>query len=116
MLEIGNAKDDERLHSKLLADSYRFQGITATYMDGKLAVPSCKKWEKYQDPIDIKTMPISYNELGMALVRIPSQDEALKSWGMSCDAILQVVDRGDLITISLPLGASCNSLDIIWQC
>jgi hypothetical protein len=104
VLAIGNAEGDERLHSKLLADSYRFQGITGTYMDSELAVPTCENWirllvdriEKYQDPIDIKTMPIAYNELGMALMRIHSQEEALKSWDMSCDTILQSTNPGDL--------------------
>ncbi|TGJ81382.1 hypothetical protein E0Z10_g7386 [Xylaria hypoxylon] len=36
--------EDENLHSKLLADAYRFQGITAFYMGSDLAVPSCKEW------------------------------------------------------------------------
>ena len=73
-------------------------------MDGELAVPSCEKWisvlvdriEKYQDPIDIKTMPIPYNELGVALMRSFRQEEALKSWEMSCDTILQEMNSDEL--------------------
>ncbi|KAI0114142.1 hypothetical protein GGR51DRAFT_546784 [Nemania sp. FL0031] len=96
--------EDENLHSKLLADAYRFQGITAFYMDSDLAVPSCREWisllvqriEKYQSEGDIKMLPISYNELGMALMRVPDPSAAVKSWIMSCESLLQVTKPGDL--------------------
>lgn len=104
VLEVGDDKGDYRISSKLLADSYRYQGITATYMGTDLAVPSCRRWisllveriEKYQDPADTKTMPIAYNELGMALMRVPDQDEALRAWVMSCETLPQVTKKGDL--------------------
>ncbi|KAI1129073.1 hypothetical protein F5Y10DRAFT_277026 [Nemania abortiva] len=97
--------EDENLHSKLLADAYRFQGITAFYMDSDLAVPSCREWisllvkriQKYQSQVDIKMLPIAYNEVGMALMRVPVQSAAEKSWIMSCEALIQAAKPGDLI-------------------
>lgn len=104
VLEASNDGVGDELVSRLLADSYRFQGITATYMGSDLAVPSCRRWiellvdriQKYQDPADIKTMPIAYNELGMALMRTPDRDGALKSWEMSCDSLGQTTKPGEL--------------------
>ncbi|KAI0875968.1 P-loop containing nucleoside triphosphate hydrolase protein [Hypoxylon argillaceum] len=104
LLQADIMNEDENLHSKLLADAYRFQGITAVYMDTDLAVPSCTEWisllvqriQKYQSQVDIKILPIAYNELGMALVRVPDPSAAVKSWVMSCESLLQVTKPGDL--------------------
>ena len=73
-------------------------------MDSEVAVPSCKIWtsplvdrlQKYQESRDINTLPISNNGLGMALMRIPDQEEAVKSWLMSCEIIPQVAKSGEL--------------------
>lgn len=104
LLQADIMNEDENLHSKLLADAYKFQGITAIYMDTDLAVPSCTEWisllvqriQKYQSQVDIKMLPIAYNELGMALVRVPDPSAAVKSWVMSCESLLQVTKPGDL--------------------
>ncbi|KAI0811534.1 hypothetical protein GGR55DRAFT_688616 [Xylaria sp. FL0064] len=96
--------EDEDLHSKLLADAYRFQGIGAFYMDSDLAVPSCREWigllvqriQKYQSQVDIKMLPIAYNELGMALMRVPDPSASVNSWVMSCESLLQVTEPEDL--------------------
>ena len=105
MLEsFAGARDEERW-TKLLADSYRYQGITGIYKDNPTAVNNCKKWldilidriEKYGDPSDVKTMPIAYNEIGMALMRIHDLAEAKQSWVMSCEILEKVADTRELV-------------------
>ncbi|KAH8599926.1 hypothetical protein B0O99DRAFT_649383 [Bisporella sp. PMI_857] len=89
------------LSSKLLADSYRYQGVTATQIGDylrDLAVPSTEKWiellvesiEKYQQQTDINTLSIGYNEYWISLMRLPNQEEAEKSCAMSCETIRQM--------------------------
>lgn len=73
-------------------------------MDSGKAVSSCKKWisllvdriEKYQEQVDINTLPIAYNEYGIALMRIPDEKEAVRSWVVSCDTLRQAVKPGEL--------------------
>ena len=104
VLDIKKDEGDENTYSRLLADSYRFQGIIGAYMGTEVAVPSCKKWigllveriQKYQEPGDIKTLPIAYNETGIALMRVPHQKEALSAWVMSCDTIQQQKESAEL--------------------
>lgn len=104
VLEGSTDNDDDRVRTRLLADAYRYQGIAAIYMGSDVAVPSCKRWigllveriEKYQDQVDIMALPIAYNEIGMALMRVPDKDAAIKSWVMSCDTLAQVTKPGDL--------------------
>ncbi|KAF2758785.1 hypothetical protein EJ05DRAFT_538089 [Pseudovirgaria hyperparasitica] len=87
---------DEKLSSKLLADSYRYQGISGIHRDDPSAISNCTKWleilvdriAKYGLEEDKRTLPIAYNEIGMALMRIPDEAEAVKSWTMSCDALV----------------------------
>lgn len=52
--------------------------------------------EKYQEPADIKTMPIAYNELGTSLMRIPDKEEAVKSFIMSCEILEETTGPDDL--------------------
>lgn len=96
---------DARLFTKLLADCHRYQGITAVYKnDPEAAVTHCKAWmgilvhriEVYDDKEDITTLPIAYNELGIALMRHGDVDEARKSWIISCET-LKPNKPGDLI-------------------
>ncbi|KAJ8128277.1 hypothetical protein O1611_g5357 [Lasiodiplodia mahajangana] len=103
LLEASRIKD-ENLHSKLLADTYRFQGITAFYMDDKKALASCNEWTRrlvqrinqYNSEVDKKMLPISHNEAGMALMRVSDTIAAMKSWAKSCKLLLEVTEPGDL--------------------
>ncbi|SPQ20325.1 4196d626-36d8-43bd-9a53-2dcfe937b147 [Thermothielavioides terrestris] len=105
VLDSFAGEKDEEHWTKLLADSYRYQGITGTYKNSQAAVTNCKKWlsvlvdriEKYGDQADVKTLPIAYNEIGMALMRVPDLEEAKKSWIMSCETLEKVTDPGELV-------------------
>ncbi|KAH6635094.1 P-loop containing nucleoside triphosphate hydrolase protein [Chaetomium sp. MPI-SDFR-AT-0129] len=105
VLESFAGEKDEARWTRLLADCYRYQGITGTYMSDPAAVTNCKRWlgvlidriEKYGDPVDVKTIPIAYNEIGMALMRVPNLAEAKRSWVMSCETLEQVTDPGELV-------------------
>ena len=52
--------------------------------------------QKYQKKADISTLPIAYNEYGRALMWIPDKDEALRSWQISLESVLQTTKKGDL--------------------
>lgn len=105
VLESIAGEKDEARWTGLLADCYRYQGITGTYMDDPAAVTNCKRWlrvlvdriDKYGDSVDVKTLPIAYNEVGMALMRVPDLPEAKQSWAMSCETLEQVTDPGELV-------------------
>jgi hypothetical protein len=95
---------DEELYTKLLANCYRYQGITGIYKDSPDTVENCKKWTsilinriiKYNERDDVETLPISYNETGMALMRLPDKDEAYKMWTLACEGLDQVTSPEDL--------------------
>ncbi|KAG8362497.1 hypothetical protein FVEN_g60 [Fusarium venenatum] len=97
ILNANSEGQDTNRYSYLLTNSYRYQGITSIYMLTKDAVPCCKKWiellvdriQKYKEPVDIKTLPISYNELGIALMTIPDTKEALKAFETCCEMLDQ---------------------------
>ncbi|KAF2122807.1 hypothetical protein BDV96DRAFT_593300 [Lophiotrema nucula] len=82
-------EDKEEAQSKILADSYRYQ---------------VKKWievlveriQKYQKKEDINTLSIAYNEYGRALMWVPDKAEAMRSWQISLDSVLQPKQKGDL--------------------
>ncbi|KAM0267930.1 hypothetical protein ACHAPA_005528 [Fusarium lateritium] len=104
ILTANSEGQDPNTYSQLLTNSYRYQGITSIYMLTKNAVPCCKKWiellvdriQKYQDPTDIQTLPISYNELGIALMTVPDSKEALKAFETCCELLDQQRKPGKL--------------------
>lgn len=104
ILAANGDHDDMNRYSGLMSNSYRYQGITSIYMLTPDAVPCCKKWiellvdriQRYQEPVDIQTLPIAYNELGIALLTISDTDEALKSFETCCELLDQQRKPGKL--------------------
>jgi len=104
VLLASNNDEDSNMHSRLLSNSYRYQGISSTYMLTESAVPCCEKWikllagriEKYGEDVDIKTIPISYNELGIALLTQAKTDEAVRSFTTCCELLDQQRAPGKL--------------------
>ncbi|KAI1448209.1 P-loop containing nucleoside triphosphate hydrolase protein [Annulohypoxylon stygium] len=100
---IKDGEDDE-LRSKILANSYRFQGIIGGHLGNGKAVSYTKKWvemlveriTKYQKKEDEETLPIAYNEYGRALMWVPDKEEAMRSWEISCESVLQTTPEGKL--------------------
>ncbi|KAJ4345891.1 uncharacterized protein N0V89_012027 [Didymosphaeria variabile] len=96
--------EDENDRSKILSDSYRFQGIIGSYLGTEKGVSCTKKWiellveriAKHQLKEDIDTLPIAYNEYGRALMRIPNEKKALRSWEVSSDIITKRTPPGEL--------------------
>ncbi|KAF2686728.1 hypothetical protein K458DRAFT_386686 [Lentithecium fluviatile CBS 122367] len=92
--------ENDRLKGKILADSYRFQGIIGSYLDTPKGMSYTKQWvellvdrtQKYQLKEDIHTLPIAYNEYGRALMRVPDKKEALRSWGIAKSIILPILE------------------------
>lgn len=68
---------DNELRSKILADSYRFQGIIGSYLDTDI-------------------LPIAYTEYGRALMRVPDEKEALRCWEIASDTISERTKAGEL--------------------
>ncbi|KAK7419372.1 hypothetical protein QQX98_003324 [Neonectria punicea] len=105
VLEKSHGSNDQNLFTKLLANSYRYQGIIGTHMNSSSAITSCKKWisvlvdriKRFNDPEDIGMLPIAYNEVGMALMWVPDKEEAEKSWIQSCEALKQVTKPDELV-------------------
>lgn len=109
VLETQSEWRDQNEYTKLLADAYRYQGMAATFINTDDAVPYCKKWlsmlveriQEYQEPGDIATMPVAYNETATAYMRIPDQKEALQLWEMACD-ILERTTEPDKLPFPFP--------------
>lgn len=74
-------------------------------MDGVGAKENCEKWmemlvgqiDEYQDPTDIYSLALAYSEYGLALMHIPDEKEALKSFERSCEALEQITPPGEAI-------------------
>ncbi|KAL1604088.1 hypothetical protein SLS60_005680 [Paraconiothyrium brasiliense] len=102
--EIDGNDRDEETRSKILLNSYRFQGIIGSYLDTEKSISCTKKWiellvdriMKHQSKEDIDTLPIAYNEYGRALMRVPDEKEALLSFEISSDTIAKRTTPGDL--------------------
>ncbi|KPM45191.1 hypothetical protein AK830_g1366 [Neonectria ditissima] len=99
--------EDEELLDKLLADSYRYQGISEMHMNDISAVKRCRIWmftllsgiKRFNDPEDIQTLPIAHNEVGMAWMCTRYKDkaeEAEESWALACKASDQAAQPGKL--------------------
>ncbi|CAO2647526.1 Nn.00g084480.m01.CDS01 [Neocucurbitaria sp. VM-36] len=108
--EINDDKQDDEIRSKVLADSYRVQGIIGSYLDTDKGVPCTKRWiellvsriTKYQHKDDIDTLPIAYNEYGWALMRVPDEQEALRSWELASATIRELTKAREELPFPYP--------------
>lgn len=74
-------------------------------MDGAGAKEYCEKWmemligqiTEYRDPTDIYSLALSYSEYGLALMHIQNEEEALKSFERSCDALEEITPLGEAV-------------------
>ena len=90
--------------SQHLANLYRNEGIIEAHIDGKTAVINCQEWIKlltsriqsYRDQGDMKTLPIAYNEVGVALMRASDEGGALEAWSTACETLRQHQEPGTL--------------------
>jgi hypothetical protein len=101
--EASETEDDE-FRDKILADSYRFQGIIGSCLETSKGVEYTKKWvelllyriQKYQLKDDLDTLSMAYHEYGRALMRIPHRKEALRSWDITGATIRERTKAEDL--------------------
>ncbi len=106
---------DENYFTKLLAESHQYQAIAGIDTNGTGALKHGKKWlaimvdrvQKYDDPEDALMLPMVYNELGMAYMRVPLEKEAIESWKLAIDGLTNSAPDDPLIatwpTINLGL-------------
>lgn len=106
---------NENEFTKLLADSHQYQAIAGIDTNGNGALEHGQKWlalmvdrvQKYDDPEDALMLPMVYNELGMSYMRVPLKEEAIKSWKLAIDGLINNAPNDPLIatwpTINLGL-------------
>lgn len=101
----GDDNVNQRLLTKLLGNSHRFQGLIASYKgDPTSAIDHCKEWlgilvnriENHAEEEDVEALPIAYTELGIAKVKAENIVEAMKLWTMAC-GMLKPKFEGELV-------------------
>lgn len=99
-VNVSNLNSVERLRKvrKYATQVVMLRSVLREYPDLKPRLKAAALFNgmAYQEGDDIKTLPIAYNEYGMALMRVPDEEEAKKSWVISCEMFDQAAKPGEL--------------------
>jgi hypothetical protein len=87
---------NEKFRSRILCDSYRFQGTIGGCLGNDKGLLYAKKWMEMlgerrarcsQDKGDELALPMAYNEYGRGLMWFSEKEEALRYWHMAREKV-----------------------------